>query len=185
MLIACLGWGSLVWDPRELPVRGTWFCDGPFLPIEFTRKSSDGRITLVLVPRTFTPVRSLWIPLSVTTIGEARDALGKRECSRKDKPRECVDCWPRGSRNRFVAQRIGRWARGLQIDAVVWTNLPPEFGGSKRIPTVEEIVPYLASCQGEERERAEEYVRKAPRQIDTEYRRKIEAELGWTPQGQI
>jgi hypothetical protein len=67
----------------------------------------------------------------------------------------------------------------------VWTNLPPEFGGSKRIPTVEEIVPYLASCQGEERERAEEYVRKAPRQIDTEYRRKIEAELGWTPQGQI
>ena len=182
MLIACLGWGSLISDPQKLPVRGKWFEDGPFLPIEFARKSSGGRITLVLMPHTSPLVRSLWVPMSVGNLREARKALGVRECPRSEKPESCVDYWPRGSRNRYVARRIGRWAKELQIDAVVWTNLRPEFNDEeKRIPTAEEVVTYLRGLQGETRENAERYIRMTPRQIDTEYRRRIEAELGWSP----
>jgi hypothetical protein len=44
MTIACLGWASLVWHLRELPVHGKWFEDGPFLPIEFGRQGASSQI---------------------------------------------------------------------------------------------------------------------------------------------
>lgn len=185
--IACLGWGSLISDRRDLPIRGKWFCDGPMLPIEFARKSSDGRITLVIVPDTFPFLRSLWTPLAVTTLNEAREALGRRECPKATNPEECVDYWPGGSKNSKAAKEIGKWARGLRIDVVVWTNLPPKFDGKKEgeVPSAEEVVAYLDSLRQEQRELAEHYVRMTPRQIDTDYRRVIEARLGWTPKGEL
>jgi len=64
----------------------------------------------------------------------------------------------------------------------VWTNLPPKFNrADERIPTAKEVLAYLGKLRDEERENAKEYVRRAPRQIDTEYRRAFEKELGWTP----
>lgn len=48
MRIAIIGWGSLIWDPRELPREGTWQSGGPRLPIEFSRVSQDCRLTLVI-----------------------------------------------------------------------------------------------------------------------------------------
>lgn len=186
MLVACLGWGSLVWDPRGLPVRGQWLTDGPLVPIEFARQSEDGRISLVIVPERFPQVRSLWALLSVTALNEAREALRNREGIPREKAWEDIGHWRGGRGKTRVEQRIGRWARTLGLAAVVWTNLPAKFNGKKgKIPSGEEVLTYLSGLTGEERNNAERYIRMAPRQIDTNYRRLIEERLGWTATGPV
>ncbi|WP_301233864.1 hypothetical protein [Pandoraea cepalis] len=72
------------------------------------------------------------------------------------------------------------WTNLKDVDGVVWTALPPKFDSEERKPTMDEVVNYLSGLSGEERDRAEEYVRKAPRQVGTPYRQRIEAALGWT-----
>lgn len=41
-MIACIGWGSLICDRRNLDEDGHWRVDGPLPPVEFARQSSDG-----------------------------------------------------------------------------------------------------------------------------------------------
>jgi hypothetical protein len=183
MTIACLGWGSLIWDPRDLPTRGIWFPDGPLLPIEFARESDDGRMTLVLVPETAPLVRSLWTLLSVGDLGLAREALRRRECVLSKNAEVQIGQWERGQAGERVgaARRIERWGVSLDLDAVIWTNLSPKFHEQDSVPSSEEVVGHLNALAHEKRKNAERYIRMAPRQIDTNYRRAIERELGWTP----
>jgi len=58
-MIVYLGWGSLVWQPRDLPVVGGWREDGPPVQVEYLRQSANGRLTLVLNPNT-SALRSFW-----------------------------------------------------------------------------------------------------------------------------
>lgn len=176
MVIAYLGWGSLVWDPRGLPIRGKWQPDGPFLPIEFARQSDDGRITLVLVQGR-PLVRSLWVLSAAQTLERAKEALRIRECT----DAKYIAQWPGGGEEGEVSERIRDWGTVARIDCVVWTALPEKFNGEKRVPSLEEVIGYLAGLPHERRICAERYIRMAPRQIDTDYRREIEFKFGWTP----
>jgi hypothetical protein len=182
MMIACLGWGSLIWDQRDLPIQGSWLKNGPFLPIEFARQSIDDRITLVCVPG-MKLVHSLWALLIPTSISTAREALRVREGI----PRKHLDdigVWTKNQQtsNSKVSANIGAWASSLGFDAVIWTNLPPKFHGEiGRIPTLEEVVSHLSNLQGQKKERAERYIRMTPSQIQTNYRSHIEKMLGWLP----
>ena len=181
--IACIGWGSLVWDPRDLPC-GPWHDDGPSLPVEFVRESSNRRITLVIhakAPR----VRTLWTILDVPDLKAAGKALGVREY--KDAgPKwiaKNIGIWTgvdEESRGR-EADTIAAWARSRELEGVVWTSLPPKFGGVEdEAPSVDDVIAYLDALRGAERDEAEKYVRKAPLQIDTPHRQRTTAALGWT-----
>jgi hypothetical protein len=83
-MIVCIGWGSLIWCQKALPITGEWHSDGPNLAIEFARQSRDGRVTLVLcdgVPA----CRTLWAELAVSTLDKAKEALRQREGVKPEK----------------------------------------------------------------------------------------------------
>ncbi len=176
--IACLGWGSLVWDPRELAIQRRWFEDGPFIHVEFVRQSQDGRITLVLV-ESANPVRSLWAVMDAGDLASAKSALRKREGIPEKNEEKHIGSWSIGQPSPALIPGLVEWASSQGVANVVWTNLPSKFNGKEKTPSADEVVQYLAGLVGAQREMAERYVRFAPRQIDTAYRRRIEAALQW------
>lgn len=181
MKIACLGWGSLVWDSRGLPIRIPWFMDGPLLPIEFARQSKGYPLTLVIVPE-MALVRSLWVLMSISDVEKAKKELANREGIIEKNISRYVGCWPQGSASEHsYIEVIERWAIQKELDAVIWTALPPKFNEHEVTPSADDVISFLRDLPHERKKQAEEYIRKAPRQIDTDYRRRIEAEFHWTP----
>lgn len=182
MKIACIGWGSLVWNQGDLPIQGMWLNDGPFLPIEFARQSQDNRITLVCVPR-MPLVQSLWARLISTDLSEACEALRKREGISLKRVNQDIGIWVRHQsiQNNEITILIDSWGAELDLDAAIWTNLPAKFRGVNRVPSAEEVVSHLSNLTNQTRQTAEQYVRMAPRQIRTNYRKHIENELNWFP----
>lgn len=177
-MIACLGWGSLVWDPRDLQIQRYWFEDGPFVPVDFLRESSDQRITLV-IKTGFKTIRVLWALMDTTKLSEATEQLRKREGTNS----KMISSWSNGNRNPEEIPNLNVWAENRGINSVIWTGLPPKFNGENHIvPSKEEVVSHLRSLKGQRLENARQYIRRAPIQIDTEYRRHIEAETGWFPE---
>ncbi len=182
MKIACIGWGSLIWNPGVLRVAGEWHTDGPALPVEFARVSRDGRLTLVLTPGA-KPVETLWCELDYGSADAARAALAGREgCAV-----HAIGLWP-GSppRHRVGAEAIELWARQVGIDVVVWTALGPRFNGDDgRAPaTADDAVRYVAGLGEGARATALAYVRRAPAQVQTVTRAAIEAAFSMERDGE-
>lgn len=185
--IACLAWGSLVWNPKELPIQRRWFDDGPFGRVEFTRQSRDDRITLVFDEKA-KPVRLLWAPMALSDVDEARKALKEREGVTGERWNDRIGLWPDGDNVHKdmmlkCMPTLPTWANARGIDAVIWTNLRPqhkvngEMKGER--PSVEWVLDHLQKLTGPARDVAEQYFRCAPRQVDTDYRRRVESTLGW------
>lgn len=183
MTIVCLGWGSLTWCQKALPVRGAWQANGPALPIEFARESNDKRITLVIT-KGATPVRTLWAALDVNTLEDAQAALAAREGISVENITRSIGTWSAGEEG-AASPGIDEWAAQEGFAHVVWTALKPKIGKQFRTPDIAEVLGHLTQLEGADRDRAEGYVRLTPRQIITPYRAAIEAGLGWTPRGLI
>lgn len=177
--IACLGWGSLVWDSRELRIQCPWLGDGPSIHVEFARQSQDGRITLVLTP-TDKPVQSLWTVMDETVLALAKADLRKREGISENNTNKHIGTWSVGDASPSLIPDLAEWATARGVDHVVWTNLPPKFENNEEIPSETQVLSYLSQLSDAKRATAENYIRMAPKQICTAYRRGIEVTLQWT-----
>lgn len=174
MEIVCLGWGSLVWDSQNLNLtKDKWHSDGPALPVEFSRYSDNGRVTLI-IDKEARPIQVLWAELELEDLNMAIHLLAKRE-NTNEKNIESI----RVNQNDQdpIRKEIINWLRNKKMDAAIWTGLSYKNPGR---PTIDEVLNYLKKLEGRTRDVAEEYIRRAPEQIRTEYRMRIEAEFGWT-----
>lgn len=188
MKIAILGWGSLIWQPKELEFDKVfgWQKDGPTLPIEFSRISKDGRLTLVItVNGTKVPV--LYALSNHQSVEEAvlnlavREGSGRNSIGSYDKRKDEF------SHDVFFKQNILNWIKDKDIDAVIWTNLGENWNiKNEKGEIIRQIQPnnrieYLKELKGNTSALAEEYIRRTPPQIQTHFRKLIEEELNWTP----
>ena len=186
--VACLGWGSLLWDPRTLPMAEPFRAEGPKLPIEFSRVSSDGRVTLVIDPSA-PAMQTYCVRMAVSDLDEAIGELGRREKIAPERHRDWVGVQTRSQPERTAGEtadrergEIVRWLDSAPFDAVVWTALPSRTpAGELAVPALDSLIAHLESLEGAGLARAEEYIRRAPANVKTPRRERFEQVFGWTP----
>ena len=184
MKIACIAWGSLIWEPGPLKLASGWRPDGPHLPLEFVRDSDDSDELAVVLHPSAPLMPTYWALLDTSSIDAAREMLREREKIRPEYPQ-----WvgtvpdPLERAGDAVSDTVASWLHARELDAAVWTALPAKFAKvSERAPSAHEAIAFLAGLSGEQREKAESYVRKVPPEIRTLYRTLFEEKLGWTPE---
>jgi hypothetical protein len=136
-MIACIGWGSLIWDKRDLDVDGEWRTDGPLLPVEFARQSNDGRITLVVV-QGVQPVPTLWSAFNTRDLAKARESLRQRERIPRSRAGDLIAHWRaalRGILARDATQCFHRVAQRGVLQCVVLRLCPVLTCASRVLPS--------------------------------------------------
>lgn len=175
--IGIIGWGSLIWDPRNLSFDGVrgWESGGPVLPLEFSRKSSNGRLTIVLDEEHGVAVGTRVATSDLGSVDLAVKNLASREEVFSDLQIGCVDVASGIGRSRIkgLAEKIARWGSTAGYTHVIWTDLPPMKGF-----TLEWAIEYLDTLRGTELSKAREYILRAPEEVETPLRVALR-QRGW------
>ena len=176
MDIAIIAWGSLIWDPRLLPYREGWQLGGPVLPLEFSRVSRDGRLTLVIDGVHGVEVSTRFAISTRRVLHDAIADLRDREGTIW-KRIGFVDCKAGAdSSDTFeqpeqTFQRVRGWAEQQGFDAAIWTDLPSSFKNETGEDfSVEKATAYLKRLPKSARKVAIEYIQKAPCEVETPLR---------------
>jgi hypothetical protein len=188
MTIAILGWGSLVWDMRALATVADWQPGGPVLPIEFSRKSRDGRLTLVIDPANGEQVATRYIRSRFENLNDAIGNLREREGNPHRDHIGYVNlvahterAWARQNQP-AACDTITAWAQANDWQTVIWTALLSNFEEEQREPfTVPAAIRYLNGLNGETETRALEYIRRAPPETLTPLRRAFQPQAPREP----
>jgi CO/xanthine dehydrogenase Mo-binding subunit len=180
MKIAILGWGSLLWDPRDLKLATPFELTGPSLPIEFCRVAKDHRLTLI-IDETFGTLCPTYAATSAyNELDDAIENLRQREgmSSVSDVGFVEIATQERSpmaiERHPHALETIADWALHSGYDAAIWTALDSLFQGRTKEPfSVNAAMRFLENLEQRDPEafaRALEYIRRAPAATQTPVR---------------
>jgi hypothetical protein len=178
MKVAILGWGSLVWDPRELKewIENGFKSGGPKLPIEFSRISKDHRLTLVIDQLHGAEVPTRFAISKRPALSKAIEDLCERERTVKEHIGFTDLIGDQASfrehpNHAFAHDLIVPWLKTSGFHAVLWTALPSNYcDQTQQEFSVDNAVSYLLGLPLVTRDKAFEYVRKAPEEVQTPVR---------------
>jgi hypothetical protein len=179
MSIVILGWGSLCYDWHGLslvePVR--WRLAGLNLPIEFSRRSQQGRrrdlLTAVIDPACPENVPVRLSVTTYTTIAAAREQLRIRENKTRFEWIGSVDrnAAVIGEVSSKLQHQIHDWLLATPHEAVAWTAIPPDFGGQQF--TIAAAVRHFRDLDPSKQQDAREYIAWAPDEVETPLRQAL------------
>lgn len=159
------------------------------MPIEFARISRDERLTLVIHPGSLSQ-RTYWALMNEYDDPEAaRKNLQDREgCFAKDIHSLAANGEEHGRIDQRVAEKFRKWLQTHpSLEAAIWTGLTtnwPDKRCGKQF-TRKDAVAYLTELEAERDQakatydRAREYVRNAPKHIQTPVRKIMQTKEGW------
>jgi hypothetical protein len=181
MKIAILGWGSLIPSPRDLSIAGDWREGGPVLRIEFSRISSDGRLTLVIDLLNGSAVNTLY---ATSTYDQLQDAICNL-MAREGTGRENIGIASKQISETNVVNHpqilptVQAWLTASSFDAVIWTDLKSNYREKRHADfSTDDAHDYLENLPSLCKENARKYIKQAPPQTKTALRQYLETR-GW------
>jgi hypothetical protein len=170
----------LIWDPRELAVKGEFNLTGPNLPIEFYRISGNDkpprRLTLVIDDDIGVHCQTYVALSAFGDLEAARENLRIREglshvngigfaVKGGDTSAQAIQRHPR------ALQAIEAWLAASDFDAVIWTALANNFADrAGEAFSIEAALRFLEALPEEDLLEALKYIRNAPQPVQTPVR---------------
>jgi hypothetical protein len=177
--VAILGWGSLVWDPRQLHVATPWELTDLRLPLEFSRISQrERRLTLVIDTNDGAECGVYYALSALSGLPDAIADLAEREET------DVANIGVATQDTTFNAwdprREIVQWVVQKAFEAAIWTDLEPNFPRRRRGQpfSIPEALAHLADLNPVERAAARRYIVNAPASVQTPLRQRLIAD-GW------
>jgi hypothetical protein len=182
MKINILAWGSLVWKPDTFRTAREFQPNGPPLPVEFSRISGDGRLTLVIDEVNGTPCETYTAVSAFGGLISASENLRVREGMKSTKGIGFIDM-SNNTQSRTAVRRhpaavdkIRTWIIANGECAAIWTALASNFHEPEKANkpfSVDAAIQYLRALEAKKIACALDYIRRAPSEIQTPVRQAV------------
>ena len=179
MKIAILAWDSLLVNSKDMFIE-KWRRNGPVLPLEFSRISEDGKLTVVIDCNGGANNKVFYTISKHQSIDNViKEILSKEKINYENLGVLNVENKTGSPRifvyDKIIIDNITDWAKKNKIDTVIWIALGRKFKDKIGIRFSSlNALNYFLSLDGKTEKLALYYLRRVPKQIKTPTRLLLE-----------